>query len=467
MKTKALPAVALTLFWLASPESVRADSKVYRDVLHSTGLVEVPHTDGRVTYGTCWLADDAQRFALTAQHVVRAASYVVVYFPAYKDRTVIPQLAHYHRHVAAVHGRVVHRDTDRDLAVLQLDSLPDDVKAMPLAAQSAGPGDTVHSVGNSGVLAGRLWRYTAGKVRSVYQAEFRADSGFVKFRVIETQSPVNGGDSGGPLVNDNGELVGVVHSTQKQSSLVSFNVDLSEVRAFLAEVRSTSKGEPPAGTAGDDRQSPPVQGSWKVTLITLLGEQLRGVCSFQADGTFTLTVQAPLTLPSPPSDGGEGRVREQTRRGRYSYANGVLLMAWDSFEVREALHWVKNRRFTLLSDEMLIFSRQTEAGTDTESPPPKLPLSEPSHSTAVKTNKPSPTAEQQPLANMPSAPLRSGLINSAEAPSPHWPLAMLLIGAVSVLLLLGIKERGRPHSTNGATESTTEVENGARIQDKH
>jgi hypothetical protein len=61
------------------------------------------------------------------------------------------------------------------------------------------------------------------------------------------------------------------------------------------------------------------------------------------------------------------------------------------------------------------------------------------------------------VANMPSAPMRSGLINSAEAPGPHWPLATLLIGAVSVLLLLGIKERGLHHSTTGSAAPTMEV----------
>src|SRR5437899_2210363 len=118
---RALLGVAITLSCLAAAESVRADSKVYQDLLHSTGLVEVPHPEGRITYGTCWLVDDEHRLALTGQHLVKAAAEVVVYFPAYRAGTAITELAHYHRHEAAVHGRVVHRDMHRDLAVLQLD----------------------------------------------------------------------------------------------------------------------------------------------------------------------------------------------------------------------------------------------------------------------------------------------------------------------------------------------------------
>ena len=84
---------ALTLFCLAAAESVRADGKVYQDLLHSTGLVEVPHPEGRTTYGTCWLVDDEHGLALTGQHLVKAATEVVVYFPAYRDGAAIRRTA--------------------------------------------------------------------------------------------------------------------------------------------------------------------------------------------------------------------------------------------------------------------------------------------------------------------------------------------------------------------------------------
>ena len=128
--------VALPFFCLAFAESVWADSKVYQDMLHSTGLVEVPHTDGRITYGACWLVDDERRLAITAQHLVKGAAEVVVYFPVYRDGAAIPELVHYHRSAAAIHGQVVHRDTQRDLAVLRLDSLPEHVNALLLDLQS-------------------------------------------------------------------------------------------------------------------------------------------------------------------------------------------------------------------------------------------------------------------------------------------------------------------------------------------
>jgi S1-C subfamily serine protease len=374
--------VAVAALCLASAGVGRADSLVYHSMLRSTGLVEVPDPEGSVTYGTCWVVDRRRGLALTSRHVIGDAAEAVVYFPAYRDGAAITELAHYHRQVAAVRGRVVHGDVGRDLALLRLDALPEHVQAIPLAAQSAGPGDTVHSVGNSGVRAGALWRYTAGKARSVYRAKLQLENGQVEARVVETQSPINPGDSGGPLVNDRGELVGVVTGTEEQTRLVSFNVDVQEVKAFLGdafcnEVRAVFgdvfgfTAQPSAGTPGADRESPAVRGRWKLTLITLEGEQRPGECRFEADGTFVLTTW-PADVP-------------QTVPGRYSYANGVLLMAGDRFEVRRTLHWVKDRRFTFCGGSrrvppypaagMLIFDRQLDPGGPRHHPSRKSPRS--------------------------------------------------------------------------------------------
>jgi hypothetical protein len=411
--------VALAALCLASAGVGRAESLVYQNMMRSTGLVEVPDPEGSVAYGTCWVVDRPRRLALTNQHVVGDAAEAIVYFPAYRDGTAFMELAHYHRQVAAVRGRVVHRDVRRDLALLRLDALPDDVAALPLAEHGAGPGDAVHSLGNSGVSTGTLWRYTAGRVRSVYQGQILQENGLLKARIVETQAPINPGDSGGPLVNDSGELVGVVLSTERQTHLVSFNVDVSEVRAFLGEALG-NKARPAAGAAGTDGQPPPVQGSWKVTLITLEGEQLPGESRFEADGTFTLTARA--------------EAGPQTRRGRYSYANGVLLMAWDRFQVRKALHWVKDRRFTFLADEMLIFDRLPDA----ESPLPQVPASEPSPQTTEITSGPRPSTGDQPLENGHGVPFLSIPVHSGEKPGTNWVLAAMLIGVLCVVLVVAI-----------------------------
>jgi S1-C subfamily serine protease len=449
---------------LASAGVGRADSQLYQGLLHSTGLIEAPAPDGSVTYGACWVVDRQSGLALTTRHVVGDAAEAVVYFPAYRDGAAVTEMAYYHRQVAAVRGRVVYREVGRDLALLRLDALPDHVRAIPLAAQSAGPGDAVHSVGNSGVLEGVLWRYTAGTVRSVHRAQLHSENSEAEARIVETQSPINPGDSGGPLVNDRGELVGVVMSLQEQTSLVSFNVDVQEVKAFLGDAfwhevngflgdAVRPNAQPSAGAPGADRESPAVRGAWKLTLITLEGEQLPGECRFEADGTFALSVlaaDAPQTLP-----------------GRYSYANGVLLMAGDRFEVRRTPHWVKDRRFTVLPGTrrlspypaagMLIFDRRPDAEGAAAPPLPGGPAVEHSPRMTEKTSEARPPTDDQPVENAPGGPLPSGQVHPGEEPSTSWVIASLLMGAACGFLLLAVTVSGRRNSTKGTRAMSWEV----------
>jgi hypothetical protein len=270
----------------------------------------------------------------------------------------------------------------------------------------------------------------------------------------------------------------VVTSTQKQTRLVSFNVDVHEVKAFLGdafwnkaflgdafwnEVKAFwgdafgPKARPSAGTPGAGRESAAVRGLWKLTLITLEGEQLPGECRFEADGTFVLTTRA--------ADG------PQTLPGRYSYANGVLLMAGDRFEVRRTLHWVKGLRFTLLAGSrrihpypaagMLIFDRQPDAEGATAPPLPVAAAIEHPPRTTEKTNGPRPPTGDRPFANAPGGPVSGGQMHPGEEPSTKWVIAGMLLGSACVFLLLAIKVRGHRNPTKSTRARTWEVEEDA------
>src|SRR5438309_390239 len=80
-----------------------------------------------------------------------------------------------------------------------------------------------------------------GTARQVYHKKFAVGKDENKFvidaRIVETQTPTNPGDSGGPVVNEQGELVAVNDSHNINAQLVNNCIDVSEVRAFLAESR--------------------------------------------------------------------------------------------------------------------------------------------------------------------------------------------------------------------------------------
>jgi HEAT repeat protein len=120
--------------------------------------------------------------------------------------------------------------------LIQLERLPGDVEALPLAPRSPRPGQRVHSVGNPG-RSGGMWVYTSGTVRHFYQKKWSSVSGLGltshEAMIVETQSPTNAGDSGGPLVNDRGELIAITQGGDREANLQSCFIDVTEVRSLL------------------------------------------------------------------------------------------------------------------------------------------------------------------------------------------------------------------------------------------
>lgn len=226
--------------WL-SAQSPPADTgaAVYQKVLKSTVWVHSDRGGGRLATGSGSLIDRGRRLVLTNYHVVGNVKQATVFFPAFEGTKAVPERKYYtdRARQLGIPGEVVEVDKDADLALIRIDRVPEGAVALPLAADSPDPGQTVHSIGNPG-KSGALWVYTPGKVRQVYTKKWQAklDERTVhtfEAKVVETDSPTNPGDSGGPLVNDKGELVGVTQGGAIDAQALSIFVDVNEVRKFL------------------------------------------------------------------------------------------------------------------------------------------------------------------------------------------------------------------------------------------
>ncbi len=211
-----------------------ADSENYTRTVGSTVWIITSDADSETSTGTGVLVDAEKRIVLTNAHVVGDSRSAVVFFADIKDGDVQVKRQHYLDNVVklAQPGKVVSVDRRRDLALIQLPAIPTGVTAIEMADASAKPGSSVHVIGNPGG-SDVLWVYTSGTVRSVYDKKFKSDHGDHDFRVVEIQSPIKPGDSGGPVVNAEGKLIGIAQSFSPQSPLVSYCVELSEVRALL------------------------------------------------------------------------------------------------------------------------------------------------------------------------------------------------------------------------------------------
>ncbi len=235
---------------------------IYQPTLKATVWILSRRGD-RLASGTGSLIDKKHRLVVTNYHVVGEEKQVRVVFPDFANGKLIAERSHYWGLVARsrfIPGKVLATESKRDLAIIQLETVPERAQALRLAQEGVGPGDQVHSIGNPG-KSDALWEYTSGTVRQVYHKKWRVRDGETihefEAKVVETQSPTNPGDSGGPLVNDRGELVGVTQGYASDAQLVSLFIDASEVRKFWANDKRLAKvSRPPARGDTEDRTKP-------------------------------------------------------------------------------------------------------------------------------------------------------------------------------------------------------------------
>jgi hypothetical protein len=179
--------------------------------------------------------DTKRRLVLTSAAGVGVLSRVGVAFPmknvgerdTYRDPVAVHLAKCWHV------GTVLHRDTARDLALVQLDSLPDGTTAVKLADADPDVGDTVtavsHPTGTEFAFA-----HSTGSVKQRGRLALTRDGKKVPAAVY--QLPAQPTSAGGPIFNQAGELVGI-QSAKDGPALVAFAARVSEVRAFVGEAQ--------------------------------------------------------------------------------------------------------------------------------------------------------------------------------------------------------------------------------------
>ena len=236
---------------------------LYDLVVNSCVFIITP-TKGGFAMGSGSLIDAEKRYVITNYQLVQDKDFVFAQFPTYVRGKRVTDKKTYIENVPAgkaMRAKVLHRDKNRDLAVIQLEKIPPGTKAIVLAKDSPRIGTAVYNIGSQGAVE-QLFSMTEGKVRAVGPEDHLVGDGTAEgaFRVravmVTTTNPTNPGDSGGPLFNKNGEQVGVTESGRPSAQQMNFCIDVSEVRAFLNEKKITiKKSDDDEKAAADKLQS--------------------------------------------------------------------------------------------------------------------------------------------------------------------------------------------------------------------
>ncbi|HFE66158.1 MAG TPA: PDZ domain-containing protein [Chloroflexi bacterium] len=133
-------------------------------------------------------------------------------------------------------AEVAGTDVDSDLAVIAVDSLPDDVQPLPVGDSSQlQEGQFVVAIGNPFGEAGSMSIGVISALGRTIESQRIAQGGgrFSIPQVIQTDAAINPGNSGGPLLNLAGEVVGVnsaIFTRTGANSGVGFSIPSNAVR---------------------------------------------------------------------------------------------------------------------------------------------------------------------------------------------------------------------------------------------
>lgn len=182
-----------------SQQEPEAAGSVYTDVYEETiqSVVLVQTDSGQ---GTGFMYDDTH--VVTNAHVVGTASSTQVRFNEGTWST----------------GSVRGRDVHSDLAVIQVETVPEPATPLPFTEEPPVIGQEAVAIGNPYNLNGSL---TTGVISGTDRL-IPSPSGYQIPDAIQTDAAVNPGNSGGPLMSLDGTVLGVVNS--KRGDNIAFGI---------------------------------------------------------------------------------------------------------------------------------------------------------------------------------------------------------------------------------------------------
>ena len=128
-------------------------------------------------------------------------------------------------------GVVMALDSDRDLALIRIDSTPGFCKPIALATGLPALSDNIHAMNHPSGLE-FAWVYSSGSVRQLGTVAISPFENAKRIPTMLCQIPTQAGSPGGPVVNDKGELVGIL-SAKESTQQVGYAIPAEEIAAFL------------------------------------------------------------------------------------------------------------------------------------------------------------------------------------------------------------------------------------------
>ncbi|WP_324662239.1 S1C family serine protease [Haloarcula sediminis] len=207
---------------------------VYNEVADAVVSIQVYSGSGRPASGSGFLIDG--RHVVTNEHVVATGDTVYVRYADTDWREVT----------------VAGTDVYSDLAVIDVDTVPEATEPLPWAGARPAIGTRVVAIGNPFGLSGSV---SEGIVSGVDRT-LRGANNFSIAAGIQTDAAVNPGNSGGPLVDLDGDVVGVINSGGGDN--VGFAISAQLARRVIPALVADGSYDHPYMGVGLSTVSPPI-----------------------------------------------------------------------------------------------------------------------------------------------------------------------------------------------------------------
>lgn len=136
-------------------------------------------------------------------------------------------------------ARVVAGDSERDLALVEVEGYVPPHLISPIADFEPAVGDDVESMGNP---VGVEYSYARGYV-SAYRTGLNSESFHMKGPFMQVNMAITSGNSGGGIFNNRGELVGVVSFINGELPGHGFTVPLGTIKRILETYKNSKKND--------------------------------------------------------------------------------------------------------------------------------------------------------------------------------------------------------------------------------
>ena len=275
------------------------------------GVVTIRTTsDAGEGLGTGFVLDTKGRI-ITNYHVVKMADDLEIDFPSgFKTR-----------------AKVLGTDSDSDIAVLQLNKLPDNLTPLPLGdSDKAKVGQIVVAIGNPrGLDSTMTTGIISAKGRTMSSLHHAPQGGaFTAGGIIQTDAAINPGNSGGPLLTLDGEVIGVNVAIQT-SRFDSSGQPVNSGIGFAVPINIVKRVAPVLIEKG--KYEYPYLGIRSMSEITLKRQEELGLP--QSFGVYIIQV-----TPDSPAEKAGLRGGKLKKKSDDIPAGGDLIIAIDDHPVR-------------------------------------------------------------------------------------------------------------------------------------